>query len=121
MGSLKFFLDLEQTADQDEDHLIVHVHDVFPHAEDNSSQLSRDGDGVLGVVGLLLIALSLHHDVPVDGTRLHCSGQFNEESAVREGLILEVLDFLIWHALVGPLNEILLSLGPDDLEVVEAD
>ena len=69
--TLHLLLNGKETADENEDHLVVDVHDVVPNAEHDCAKLSGKGYDILGIVSFLFFCFPLHDDVPVDGTRLN--------------------------------------------------
>ena len=111
-------MDVEQGADEDQDHLVVDFLDVVPDTEDDSAHLPCNGDGVLGVVHAVYLGLALSDKLPVDDARLDLVAETNEEARVSEGLVLEGSDLAILNEPVGPLGEVLLGLGPNQFQVV---
>ena len=113
-------LEVVQGAGEDEEHLLVEAGDVIPHHEDDGAEFASDRDGVLGVHLLVLVGLSLRHQLLIDHPRLDRAGKLDEELTRAELTIAEVLQRLLQlESLVDPREHIVLGLGSDDLQVVD--
>lgn len=114
-------LEVVEGADEDKDHLLVEVGDVVPDAEDDGTELAGDGNGVLGVHHLVLVAFAFSHQFPVDHAGLNNAGKFDQKLTVGELCVAEVGKRRIeLTRLVDPVKQVLLSLGTNEPDVVLA-
>lgn len=97
-------------TDKGEDHLRLDFDDIFREAEDGGSELTGDGDGVLGVVGGLLIRFTRGDEGSVDGTGLDGVEEVEEEETVADGGVLEAVDATAsLDGAVGPVDHVLVG------------
>jgi len=73
-------MNVEQGADEYENHLVIHFFDVIPDAEDDSAHFPCDRDGVLGIVHAVDLRLAVSDELPVDDTGLDLVAKADKEA-----------------------------------------
>lgn len=115
-------MDLHEDSEQDEHLLFVDIDQVFPDAENDSSEFPSDRNGIFGVVFLVLIVGTLKNIVPVNSSWFDGSAKMNNISRVH-ALILQVGNMwdLLFDHVVCPFTKLSVSLATDKAEVVGSD
>lgn len=75
-------LEIINRACEDKDHLHVKARDVIPDHEDDGTELTSDGDCVLGVHSLVFVSLTISDQILVDDARLNRASKSDKKFSI---------------------------------------